>query len=129
VPRLLGVYSRLQTSRSGIDHTSGAAGKEGMDYYETYDIDNQVGRDQAHGTFIAPSSGIHGWFWENKTGKEVTLKLMSAGLDFRKSQRQGNRGENDGPGCPARPSEDSRRPAALGFASRGAALERSVCGA
>jgi len=56
------------------------AGKEGTDYYETYDIDNQVGKDQAHGTFIAPSSGIHGWFWENKTGKEVTLKLLSAGF-------------------------------------------------
>jgi hypothetical protein len=56
------------------------AGKEGTDYYETYDIDNQVGQDQAHGTFIAPSSGIHGWFWENKTAKPVTIKLVSAGF-------------------------------------------------
>ena len=56
------------------------AGKEGTDYYETYDIDNKVGQDQANGTFIAPSSGIHGWFWENKTGKPVTLKLISAGF-------------------------------------------------
>jgi len=56
------------------------AGKEGTDYYETYDIDNQVGKDQAHGTFVAPSTGIHGWFWENKTPNEVTLKLVSAGF-------------------------------------------------
>jgi len=56
------------------------AGREGTDYYETYDIDNQVGRDQAHGTFIAPTSGIHGWFWENRTGQPVTLKLVSAGF-------------------------------------------------
>ena len=56
------------------------AGKEGTDYYETYDIDNQVGRDQGNGTFVAPSSGIHGWFWENKSGKEVTLKLLTAGF-------------------------------------------------
>jgi hypothetical protein len=55
-------------------------GKEGTDYYETYDIDNQVGQDQGHGTFVAPSSGIHGWFWENKTGKAVTLKVISAGF-------------------------------------------------
>jgi hypothetical protein len=55
-------------------------GKEGTDYYETYDIDNQAGKDQGHGTFIAPSSGIHGWFWENKTGKAVTLKVISAGF-------------------------------------------------
>src|SRR5438876_1155938 len=56
------------------------AGKEGTDYYQTYEIDNQIGKDQGHGTFIAPASGIHGWFWENKTGKEVTLKLVSAGF-------------------------------------------------
>jgi len=56
------------------------AGKEGTDYYETYELDNRVGKDQAHGTFVAPSSGIHGWFWENKTSNEVTLKLVSAGF-------------------------------------------------
>lgn len=56
------------------------AGKEGTDYYETYDIDDQSGKDQAHGTFIAPSSGIHGWFWQNKTANPVTLKLVSAGF-------------------------------------------------
>src|SRR5262245_43817983 len=55
-------------------------GKEGTDYYETYDIDNQVGKDAFHGTFVAPSSGVHGWFWENKTGNPVTIKLVSAGF-------------------------------------------------
>ena len=56
------------------------AGKEGTDYYETYDIDNQVGKDQGHGTFIAPSSGIHGWFWENRTPNPVKLKIVSSGF-------------------------------------------------
>jgi len=56
------------------------AGKEGTDYYETYEIDDQVGRDQSHGTFIAPMSGIHGWFWQNKTANPVTIKLVSAGF-------------------------------------------------
>jgi hypothetical protein len=56
------------------------AGKEGTDYYETYEIDNQTGRTEAHGTFIAPSTGIHGWFWENKSPNEVSLKLVSAGF-------------------------------------------------
>jgi hypothetical protein len=56
------------------------AGKEGTDYYETYDIDNQTGKDQGHGTFIAPSSGIHGWFWENKTPNAVKLKIVSSGF-------------------------------------------------
>jgi len=55
-------------------------GKGGTDYYETYELDDKVGKDQAHGTFLAPSTGIHGWFWENKRGDEVTLKLVSAGF-------------------------------------------------
>jgi hypothetical protein len=29
--------------------------------------------------FIAPSTGIHGWFWENKGKNEVTLNLVSSG--------------------------------------------------
>jgi hypothetical protein len=35
---------------------------------------------EAHGTFVAPSTGIHGWFWENKSDKPVNLKLVSAGF-------------------------------------------------
>jgi hypothetical protein len=56
------------------------AGKEGTDYYETYELDDKVGKNQSHGTFIAPSAGIHGWFWENKSDKEVNLKLVTAGF-------------------------------------------------
>ena len=56
------------------------AGKEGTDYYESYELDDKKGRDGSHGTFLAPSTGIHGWFWENKSDKPVTLKLRSAGF-------------------------------------------------
>ena len=56
------------------------AGKEGTDYYESYELDDKKGRDQSHGTFVAPSTGIHEWFWENKSDKPVTLKLTSAGF-------------------------------------------------
>ena len=55
------------------------AGREGTDYYESYELDNKTGRTEFHGTFVAPSTGIHGWFWENKTGAAVKLKLVSAG--------------------------------------------------
>ena len=55
------------------------AGKGGTDYYESYELDDKIGKSESHGTFLAPSTGIHGWFWENKTGKPVTLKLTSAG--------------------------------------------------
>jgi hypothetical protein len=56
------------------------AGKEGTDYYESYELDDKKGRDQSHGTFVAPSTGIHGWFWENKSDKPVNLKLVTAGF-------------------------------------------------
>ena len=54
-------------------------GREGTDYYESYDLDT-AGKTQGHGTFLAPSQGIHGWFWENKGSTPVTLKLVTAGF-------------------------------------------------
>ena len=56
------------------------AGKEGTDYYESYDLDDKTGKTESHGTFVAPSTGIHGWFWENKSDKPVNLKLVTAGF-------------------------------------------------
>jgi hypothetical protein len=56
------------------------AGREGTDYYESYDLDDKKGKTESHGTFLAPSTGIHGWFWENKSDKPVNLKLVSAGF-------------------------------------------------
>jgi hypothetical protein len=55
------------------------AGKQGTDYYESYELDDKAGKSERSGTFIAPSTGIHGWFWENKTAGKVTLKLVAAG--------------------------------------------------
>ena len=37
-------------------------------------------RREDHGTFTAPFSGIHGWFWENPGGGTVTVRLSSAGF-------------------------------------------------
>ena len=52
----------------------------GVDYFESYELDDKVGKDQMHGTLVAPSTGIHGWFWENTGSKPVTIKLVSAGF-------------------------------------------------
>jgi hypothetical protein len=49
------------------------------DYYESYKNDTQ-GNDSSHGTFVAPSTGIHGWFWDNESGAPVTVNLVSAGF-------------------------------------------------
>ena len=62
--------------------------KMGRDYFESYEADYTVGKDQSHGTFIAPSSGIHGWFWENRSDQPLTFKLVSAGFyDFIQESR------------------------------------------
>jgi hypothetical protein len=34
---------------------------------------------EGNGAFIAPTSGLHGWFWENQGSKPVTLTLKTAG--------------------------------------------------
>ena len=76
------VYSWTATGTVGYEfHAEPDKNPPGtrIGYYESYDLDRKVGKNQSHGTFIAPNTGIHGWFWENNTGKEVTLNLMSAG--------------------------------------------------
>jgi hypothetical protein len=50
----------------------------------------------ASGTLTAPFPGIHGWYWENKTDKEVTVTLKSAGYynishEFRNNQPTKNK--------------------------------------
>jgi hypothetical protein len=37
-------------------------------------------RQQGSGTFTAPFSGIHGWYWENPGGDPVTIRLKTAGF-------------------------------------------------
>jgi len=55
-------------------------GREGTDYFESYERDDKEGRDQFHGTLIASRTGIHGWFWENTGSEPVTIKLVTAGF-------------------------------------------------
>jgi hypothetical protein len=54
--------------------------KPNKDYFESYELDDKVGKDHAYGSFTAPSTGIHGWFWENKGNKEVQIRLTTAGF-------------------------------------------------
>ena len=56
-------------------------------YAETYE--KRSGVERASGTLVAPFAGIHGWYWENPTDREVTVTLTSAGFynlahEFRK---------------------------------------------
>jgi hypothetical protein len=52
----------------------------GSDYFESYELDYAAGKSEGHGTFVAPSTGVHGWFWENTSAEPVTLRLVTAGF-------------------------------------------------
>lgn len=54
--------------------------KPNKDYYESYQLDDKTGKDSSYGSFTAPSTGIHGWFWQNKGDKDVEFRLMVAGF-------------------------------------------------
>ena len=48
-----------------------------QDYAESFD---QREGSKAHGTYVAPFSGIHGWYWENVDKKDVRITLTTAGF-------------------------------------------------
>ena len=54
--------------------------KPNPDYFESYELDDKVGKDESYGAFTAPSTGIHGWFWQNKGDKPVEFHLTTAGF-------------------------------------------------
>jgi hypothetical protein len=54
--------------------------KPNKDYFESYELDDKVGKDASYGSFTAPSTGIHGWFWQNKGDKDVEFHLTVAGF-------------------------------------------------
>jgi hypothetical protein len=63
-------------------------------YAQSYE--KKSGSSGASGTLTAPFPGIHGWYWENKTDKEVTVTLKSAGFynishEFRNNQPTKNK--------------------------------------
>lgn len=55
----------------------GDADGASADQAQSYD---KQPRRHADGSFVAPFSGIHGWFWENPGDQAVTITLTTAGF-------------------------------------------------
>jgi len=73
------VYSWQSTGKVKYEfHGEPNAGPNGT--YQSYAKDDKVGVQQGHGSFTAPFSGIHGWYWENAGTTPVTIQLTSAGF-------------------------------------------------
>jgi hypothetical protein len=53
--------------------------KPSKDYYDSYEL-NKAGKDASYGSFVAPSTGIHGWYFKNNSDKEIKFHLNVAGF-------------------------------------------------
>lgn len=47
------------------------------DYYRSYEINNAS--QGGHGSFVAPFTGNHGWYWKNMGSAPATITLEAAG--------------------------------------------------
>jgi hypothetical protein len=74
------VYSWKATGPVAFEFHGEPDNKPNKDYFESYELNDQAGSDHSYGSFTAPSTGIHGWFWENKGKKEVEIHLVTAGF-------------------------------------------------
>ena len=73
------VYSWESTGKVKYEfHGEPNAGPSGT--YQSYAKDDKVGVEKGHGSFTAPFSGIHGWYWENFGTTPVTIQLKTAGF-------------------------------------------------
>lgn len=70
------VYSWTATGPVTVDfHAEPETGPEG--FAESFRRGSHV---SGHGTYTAPFSGIHGWFWENRGMTTVTVDLQASGF-------------------------------------------------
>ena len=74
------LYSWKATAPVAFEFHGEPDNKPNKDYFESYELNDQAGSDHSAGSFTAPSTGIHGWFWENKGKKEVQIHLVTAGF-------------------------------------------------
>jgi hypothetical protein len=66
-------------------HGEPTEGEWPKDYYRSYQIKEKSTGE--HGSFIAPFTGRHGWYWKNLTAEPATITLEAAGY-YTKLERQ-----------------------------------------
>jgi len=74
------VYAWKATGKVQFEFHGEPDQKPRPDYFESYELDDKAGQDHSYGSFTAPTTGIHGWFWENKGDKDVQIHLTTAGF-------------------------------------------------
>jgi hypothetical protein len=74
------IYAWKATGNIAFEFHGEPDQKPSKDYFESYELEDQAGRDRSYGSFTAPTTGIHGWFWENKGKQQVDIHLTTAGF-------------------------------------------------
>jgi hypothetical protein len=83
------IFSWKAPAKVGVEmHSEPADGPPR--YAETFEKGE---KGQSHGSYTAPFSGIHGWYWENLSEAPITITLHTAGfyrsaIEFRDRQRR-----------------------------------------
>ena len=74
------VYSWRANGNVAFEFHGEPDNKPNKDYFESYELNDKLGADHSYGAFTAPTTGIHGWFWENQGKKQVEIHLTTAGF-------------------------------------------------
>ena len=74
------VYSWTATGKVMYDFHGQPDGGSANDAKSYERRDHGEETDRAHGSFSAPFTGVHGWYWENTGDSGVTITLSSAGF-------------------------------------------------
>lgn len=69
------------TANAGVVHDfHGERAKDATDGGPPEESFDNNARGQSTGSYSAPFSGIHGWYWENPGAETITIRLTSAGF-------------------------------------------------
>jgi hypothetical protein len=74
------VYAWKANGKVAFEFHGEPDNKPNKDYFESYELDDKVGKDRSYGSFTAPTTGIHGWFWQNTGKTQVDIHLTTAGF-------------------------------------------------
>jgi hypothetical protein len=73
------VYSWKSTGRVQFEFHGEPDVRPNPRYSERYAVDDKAGVTEGHGSFTAPSTGIHGWYWKNIGQQDVTIRINAVG--------------------------------------------------
>lgn len=73
------IYAWKTKNAAKVNHDfHGEPVNAGQDEFESFILEDQV--SESRGTLIAPFTGVHGWYWKNKTPEPVTIVLRASGF-------------------------------------------------